>query len=101
LIANIGLWRSTNKLWEAGERQLQITQQSAEAATQSAITAERTLVAAHRPWIQAEVMVGGPIVYNVNGVNFNIKIRLKNIGRAPALTDKKSISTQFFQCANP
>lgn len=61
-----------------------ISDQSAKAAKESSDTAKNALIAANRPWIKTEIQVGGPIFYNVNGVNFTIHYVLKNIGRSPA-----------------
>jgi hypothetical protein len=57
----------------------------ADAAIRQSENAERALIAANRPWVTADISVNGPIVYNVNGVNFTLNFRLKNIGHSPAL----------------
>ena len=61
-----------------------ISAQSAKAAKDSSDTAKNALVAANRPWVKAEIQVGGPLLYNVNGANFIIRYVLKNIGHSPA-----------------
>jgi hypothetical protein len=61
-----------------------ISTQTAKAAKDSADIAKDALVAANRPWIQVQAQVGGPIFYNVNGVNITINYHLKNIGHSPA-----------------
>jgi hypothetical protein len=75
---------STIALFVSGERNVEVARKSSLAAQRSADLAEKALVAANRPWIKVDVMVGGPIVYDVNGANFSIKFILKNIGRSPA-----------------
>ena len=62
----------------------QIAAQSAGAAKESADTAKNALVAANRPWIKADISVGGPVFYNVNGMNFTLRFILKNVGHSPA-----------------
>jgi hypothetical protein len=71
-----------------------IAANTAQAAKDSADIAGKALVAANRPWVRADIQVGGPIFYNVNGANFTIKFRLTNIGRSPALN--VWVSPQIF-----
>jgi hypothetical protein len=78
------LWSATRSLGASDEKQIAIAREAADAAGHSANVAERALIAAHRPWIMADISVGGPIIYNVNGLNFTLRFQLKNIGRSPA-----------------
>src|ERR1700722_3015365 len=66
------------------KRAEQISADAAKATKQSAEISERALFAANRPWIKVDIGVGGPITYDVNGVNFTFKFVLKNIGHSPA-----------------
>jgi hypothetical protein len=81
-ISTIGLWLATNRLWFAGERQLELL---AKTASDQSRDMEKSLIAANRPWIKVEIRVGGPIVYNVNGANFTLQYVLTNIGHSPAV----------------
>ena len=79
------LWKTTIGLWEAGERQIKI-------ADRSAKVAERALTELERPWvflqgasIRSRIKIpGAPIIPN----NFFVKLHFRNIGRAPALTER-------------
>lgn len=66
------------------KRAERISADSAEATKQSAEISERALFAANRPWIKVDIGVGGPVTYDVNGVNFTFKFVLRNIGHSPA-----------------
>jgi hypothetical protein len=81
-ISTIGLWLATNRLWSAGERQLDLLADTS--ATQSR-DMEKALIAANRAWIKIQIGVGGPIEYNVNGANFTLIYMLENVGKSPAL----------------
>jgi hypothetical protein len=80
-ISTIGLWLATNKLWEAGERQLTLLAETSAAQSRDM---ERSMIAANRPWIKVEIQVAGPIFYNVNGANLTLRYAMENIGRSPA-----------------
>ncbi len=83
--ATSGLFKETAELRRIADEQKVDLSRSITAAEKSAEVAERALIAAHRPWVKADIQVGGPIFYNVNGANFTLGFSLKNIGRSPAL----------------
>ena len=93
--ATIGLGVATVGLYLTGEKQIRLIrrnsatqsrqmQNSITEAKRAADIAERALVASNRPWIKVDIAVGGPIRYDVNGVNFTFNYVLTNIGHAPA-----------------
>jgi hypothetical protein len=66
------LWLSTNKLWEAGEKQLGI--------------ATHTMVAGQRAWLRIDVTASGnPIRFTENDISTYLKIRIINVGTSPAM----------------
>lgn len=93
------LWRSTDKLWRTTEghsRHLEesvgVARQSAGAAITAAKAAEKgnrinqqIYAANQRPWVSFEVTVGGPLRYDVNGMNVTLDFTVRNVGRTPAL----------------
>jgi hypothetical protein len=83
-LATLILASSTDDLRKYAEEQASDMKRSIAEAKRAADVAEKSLVASNRPWIKVDIAVGGPIFYNVNGVNFTIKYMLTNIGHAPA-----------------
>jgi hypothetical protein len=72
------LWRSTDRLWRAGEDQIAIARESSEIA-------ERTLVAGQRPWIHVDIDIDDDMVFDGNGnARIPLVFVLKNIGHSPA-----------------
>jgi hypothetical protein len=67
------LWKSTEKLWAAGEKQAELSREIFEAE--------------HRPWLAIEepVPIGDLIVSNGN-VDVSMRLPLRNTGGAPALS---------------
>jgi|SRR5579872_5760571 len=57
---------------------------SANAAVEANQLSREAFVIGQRPWVKVDIEVGGPFFYNVNGANFTIRFRLKNIGKSPA-----------------
>jgi hypothetical protein len=57
---------------------------AANAADQQSQTSARQLEASQRPWVDADVQIGGPLFYNVNGANFTFVFNLRNSGPTPA-----------------
>lgn len=101
-ISTIGLWLATNKLWAAGERQLnlleqtsaaqsrdmqasiKVAQDSAKAAKRSAEFAEAAIVATDRAWISITPKVIGPLVFGKDSITIDVGFNIENIGRSPA-----------------
>jgi hypothetical protein len=80
------LVKSTNKLWEAGERQIKVAENAVNAAKRSADVAERALTLADRPWVDLRIEITGPLVFDpIEGCKIDIKLTLLNIGRSPAI----------------
>ncbi len=69
---------------DAAKKSADAAIKSADVAIRSAEISEKSLMAANRPWITVDIAAGGPITYNVNGVNFTILYILKNTGNSPA-----------------
>jgi hypothetical protein len=107
------LWRSTDKLWEASERQLRVTRQSvfaniagAKAADKSADVAERALTDLEGPFLYPVVESDNlqesfkPFVLYTDPssphapVQPTITFNIKNYGRTPALP--QTLSGVFF-----
>jgi hypothetical protein len=95
------LKRSTDRLWDAGERQLKfvesntkesiaLTQRAAEAAERSADLAERTIDAAEAPFLYP-IMVGHTVTSTPDGfiesigLGEMVQFKFKNFGRTPAI----------------
>lgn len=105
------LWWSTDKLWRAGERQLEliagsgaqqardmqasikVARDAAKAAARSADSAERSLIAADRAWLAIEVKFLGPLKLGPEFFSIEVQTTIKNIGRSPAVN--LQFSTQF------
>lgn len=58
---------------------------SAKATQAVADTATNQLELSERPWVNADIGVDGPFIFNVNGGNITLKFRLLNSGHSPAL----------------
>ncbi len=86
--ATAGLRRSTDKLWEAGERQISVAQKSAEAAEASAKIADAGLRITQRAYLSVEPRGIGPFqtrrsapgsVEEILG-----RLAIRNVGHLPA-----------------
>jgi hypothetical protein len=75
----------TIKISLANEKAANAAKDAAIAAKQSADTAAHQLELAERPWVDAQVGIGGPLVFNVNGANITLKFDLLNSGHSPGL----------------
>ena len=72
------LYRSTTKLWLAGEKQIEI-------ATKAANFAEDALITSERPWIKVTAHPCGPLTYDQDKApRINFLFRLENVGKTPA-----------------
>jgi hypothetical protein len=65
------LWRSTDKLWKAGERQIGL--------------AEKTLIASQRPWVSFNVGAKSPFIFTKRGAGIDLRITTRNTGPTPAI----------------
>jgi hypothetical protein len=91
-IATIRLWYSTAGLEQFAEQQAVDMKKSIAATTDIAKAASdanqlnrANFVATQRPWLTAaNIAVGGPLFYNVNGANFTLQFVVKNVGHSPA-----------------
>ena len=83
--ATLGLRDSARDQHTAMMETISIGRQNALAAEKSARIAEDTLVATQRPWVTADIQVGGPLRYDVNGANITVRFILRNIGHSPAM----------------
>jgi hypothetical protein len=103
-ISTIGLWLATNRLWSAGERQLELLaktaasqsrdmQASVKVATRSAEVAERTMILNDRPWVAVDIELAGPLIFTEEKCSIDIKYAIKNVGRSPAI--KAGIFIEF------
>jgi hypothetical protein len=95
----LSLRQSTDKLWDAGERQLKLlakTSADQSRGTQAAIdVAERALVAGERAWIRVDVQNNGDFVFNANGIApIRLLFTLTNTGNSPAT--KVQINVRAF-----
>jgi len=61
------------------------TKKAANAADSAATTAANQLELAERPWVDANIAVGGPLTFNINGASLPLKISLRNTGNSLAL----------------
>lgn len=102
-VATIMLWRSTNDLWAADERQFRLSRrmavrQSADTKASIAVAQEAAMaakagnllnrdsfVAEQRPWVSfGPINLISGISYDANGATLTIRFVVKNTGRTPA-----------------
>src|ERR1035437_444117 len=60
------------------------TRIAANAAKESADVANKTLIATQRPWVTADVIVVGPLIFKNGGAVITLRYSLKNLGAPPA-----------------
>lgn len=100
--STIGLWLATDRLYKAGERQLnlirknaaeqartnaasiKVAQDAAKEAKRSADMAERGIIEADRAWIKVEMDIFGPLIFGEETIEIVAEARFKNVGRTPA-----------------
>ena len=58
--------------------------ESTDAAKRSADIAAKQLEMSERPWVDADITLNGPLYYNINGGNLQLKYTLRNTGHSPA-----------------
>ncbi|SHH01182.1 hypothetical protein [Bradyrhizobium erythrophlei] len=96
------LRRSTDRLWDAGERQLKLLAEtsaaqsrdmqhsikaaidSAKAANRSAKVAEEALVATDRAWISIKAKVTQPLIFKGDKITIGVDFEMVNVGNSPA-----------------
>ncbi|WP_316395019.1 hypothetical protein [Bradyrhizobium sp. 33ap4] len=96
LVSTTGdLRASTDRLWEAGERQIELSRETADAQSRdmrASIGAAReanrigadALHASQRAWLNEETIADSDLVWNQTGCELIIKTNVKNIGTVPA-----------------
>jgi hypothetical protein len=89
------LWRATNSLWDAGERQLRAMRQSvfvniaaAKAAKKAANVADRMFVDLERPWVFINLHTGFSFNRDDGSVNPLVRYEIVNHGRTPAMIEQ-------------
>lgn len=108
------LWRSTNKLWLAGEKQMKVIEKNAaqqsidmkasikvaedaaKAAGRSAEVAERTMILNDRPWVGVDLDIVGPLVFTADNCSIKLAMTITNHGRSPAIRAEPYV--EFFVC---
>jgi len=81
-LSTIGLWLATNRLWEAGEKQIRVAAAAAEAAKKSA---DASLMAL-RPWVSCEATIISDLTHRTNGDPcITIRFTLESKGHSPAM----------------
>lgn len=106
------LWRSTNKLWLAGDKQMElieknaaqqsidmkasikVAEDAAKAAGRSAEVAERTMILNDRPWLGVDLDIVGPLVFTAHDCSIKLTMTITNHGRSPAIRANPHI--EFF-----
>jgi hypothetical protein len=78
-ISTIALWRSTEKLFQAGERQIAMTRD--------------IFVANQRPWIKVTVTIIEPFSSDGHQALLGLSIQLQNTGNTPALSVSHDVWT--------
>ncbi len=65
--------------------QLVVAEKAAVAAMNAVSLAEKGIMFTQRPWIQVSAVVGGPLLFDLNGITMTIKLKITNVGQTPAL----------------
>jgi hypothetical protein len=74
----LALWRSTDNLWEAGEKQGSLTRQSVDLA-------RAEFNASHRTWLKVYPVAAGPLKFDGEKMTLTITIEAQNVGQNPAV----------------
>jgi hypothetical protein len=83
-----GLRESTDKLWRAGEEQIEVARIAAQAAKDSADIAKAAFLSSDRPWLKiVDASVSGPLTFDptTREGRIEFKLAIKNVGRSPAV----------------
>jgi hypothetical protein len=98
-ISTIGLWRSTKKLWEAGEKQIAVaafaansSEQSARAAHRAAETAKDAFTKLERPYVY--VFDVNRFVLSSDGIGC-VQYKVANYGKTPATIELVENNVSF------
>lgn len=67
---------------------------SSRAAEEAANTAAKQLEMAERPWISADLAVGGPLVFGADGAKMPVVLSITNSGRSPAT--RVEVTVEWF-----
>jgi hypothetical protein len=79
------LYRTTNKLWEAGERQIGVAKDAADAAKRSATVAEETINKLERPYVlPADISRITFAIYKAARIG-RVSFKIGNYGKTPAI----------------
>jgi hypothetical protein len=76
--------QATNELARQAKRSAEANKESADAAKIAANIAAAQLELAERPWVDASIVIDGPLTFTVNGLNIPLKLTLRNTGHSPA-----------------
>jgi hypothetical protein len=82
------LWRSTEKLWRAGEKSAGLTRKALQAAHDANAIAERSIFEQNRPWVFVD-----EIAWGEGGL---ISVSFKNSGFTPARDLCKAVEWRVF-----
>ena len=78
------LWKSTDKLWIAGERQIGVAEKAAKSAEASNVLSRKIFVAEQRPWLLWHIPAITTIANDGKQLTISISGELSNIGKTPA-----------------
>ena len=84
LLTAAGLWFVKHTL-EANRRAASEAARAATAASDANQINRELFVATERPWVKVDVSIGGPLVYDVNGLSVTHLFQVTNVGRSPAV----------------
>jgi hypothetical protein len=71
------LWRSTEKMWEASQRQIGISDAANKLNREHFILGER-------PWIKPEIIIAGPLRFERGNASIKLEVKTTNVGKTPA-----------------
>lgn len=92
------LWRSTNKMWEAGEKQIAIAREAANAAASANLIAKEAFLLSERPYLLLQITNVDNIRLAIQGPP-RIEYSLLNCGKSPAIL--KYISIEVLDSEGP
>jgi len=65
--------------------QMRSTEKAAIASKNSADTAAKELELSERPWISADIVHNGPLMFDSSGASLSVRVLIRNTGHSPAL----------------
>lgn len=96
------LSKSTRRLWEAGERQIEVFQQSIAASQEANRISRETMVASRRAWLTLEdVHLVAGSRFLENGMVLRVSMSAKNFGQTPAIDSWVNFEAHFTTSENP